>query len=69
LSKGAWRPLLVIIQVLVAKANPEYPLRQQLGDTEADFPSLSTILATCRHARDESSPTLDLLEQDQSAVS
>jgi hypothetical protein len=29
---------------------------------------LSAILAACRHALDEASPSFDLLKQDQSAV-
>lgn len=61
-------PLVVIVEVLVAKADPEYPLRQQLRHAEARLAALSTILAACRHARNESAPSLDLLKKDQSAV-
>jgi hypothetical protein len=61
-------PLFMIVQVLVAKTDLEYPLRQQLRDAEAGLPVLPTILATRRHLFDVSSPPFDLLQQDLSAV-
>ena len=58
----------VIVQILVAQRNPEYPLAQQIRHAMAQLAPLTRIAKPARHRRRQAKPAIRLTQQQRTAI-
>ena len=58
----------MIVQILVAQRNPEYPLAQQIRHAMAQLAPLTRIAKPARHRRRQAKPAIRLTQQQRTAI-